>query len=384
MTSGSDASPSPPTASAGDLDVAHAPGPDRAAVSIAHAPSSSTRARTGSAASASAQRGAHRSRRSVGGRRPEVAASGRLVVALRCRRRRRCRGGVAGPAMRGCGPVVRPSAAAAPPSTSGRSAPLPPAARSWSGRSKILSSAPLSGSGAARSRPAAPRWSSRTGSGCRGRVAAGAAGPAVGSPSRCSAGAGAGAGGAGQARRRGRSGSPSPAASGSPRPRWAAVGVARAAGRPRVGAGSVAPPGATGSVTPLASRPQSVADLRPSIRPCGTRARLSFPSTTTTLPRRGGVVASRPRPHPAARRRSICYGIVMGERWAGQGVVVVDSPCRWSRCDVILELVARPEPQLAVRALVHVGHAVQCRAATFPAVANQAAKPKGDVVDGHL
>ena len=46
---------------------------------------------------------------------------------------------------------------------------------------------------------------------------------------------------------------------------------------------------------------------------------------------------------------------------------VSSSSSRDGRGDVVLELVARPEPQLAVGALVYVGHAIQRRAATFPA-----------------
>src|SRR5919106_6582237 len=59
-------------------------------------------------------------------------------------------------------------------------------------------------------------------------------------------------------------------------------------------------------------------------------------------------------------------GSVTGSSWASGGrlgVVVVEL-AGVVGCNVILELVARPESQLAIGTLAHVCHAVQCRAAT--------------------
>src|ERR671918_364087 len=59
-------------------------------------------------------------------------------------------------------------------------------------------------------------------------------------------------------------------------------------------------------------------------------------------------------------------GSVTGSSWASGGrlgVVVVEL-AGVVGCNVILELVARPESQLAIGALAHVCHAVQCRAAS--------------------
>ena len=98
--------------------------PDRAAVSIAQAPSRSTRANTGTAASASAQRGGPPSPppadgpkwRPAGG---SCSTPGRPLPPPGIRD-----SAGMGPPMRGFGPVVLPSAAAAPPRTSVR-LPLP-------------------------------------------------------------------------------------------------------------------------------------------------------------------------------------------------------------------------------------------------------------------
>lgn len=60
--------------------------------------------------------------------------------------------------------------------------------------------------------------------------------------------------------------------------------------------------------------------------------------------------------------------------------VVVDGTWVITR-DVVFELVAGDKAQLAVRTLVHVCHAHQCRAATFPAddnpVTNSDQQPRG-------
>ena len=118
---------------------------------------------------------------------------------------------------------------------------------------------------------------------------------------------------------------------------------------------------------------------RPSTRPA-RRGRGLIPVHRTPPCHVGRHGTNRPLTTPRAKQ-----GSVTGSSWASGGRVgVVVELARMVGCDVILELVARPEPQLAVGALAYVCHAVQCRAATFPAVANQAAKPKGDVVDGHL
>ena len=185
-------------------------------------------------------------------------------------------GGVAGPAIRGCEPDVRPSAAAAPPSTSGRSAPLPRRPVSWSGRSKILGSAGRAG--------AVGRRSGHRGLGRRGRCRRGRR---RGRGGRRHDGVGRGRGRRLALRGGGARGRPGLVAGGGRR-------VVRGRGRPSD------PSVAVSSAAVAAFVPAS---------PCGRAGVLSFPSTTTypaTCPSAG---SSRPRQSP---RRGVV--VVNGSR----------------------------------------------------------------------
>ncbi len=96
----------------------------------------------------------------------------------------------------------------------------------------------------------------------------------------------------------------------------------------------------------------------------GARAYLGSRPRRPTLPRGRGRVLTTPRASSHSRRLPgspgwcACAVGLLGVVLDGPGVV---------HGDVVLELVARHEPALAVRALMHVIHCPQCRAATFPA-----------------
>ena len=264
-------------------------------------------------------------------------------------------GGVVGPAMRACDPVVRPSAAAAPPSTSGLPLPFGRRPLSWSGRSKIFGVL-------GRRRPVG----GRTGG---GRGVGGGCGRRRRSRAR---GWRSGAG----CRRRGRRGSRACWWRGRAGCRRGRRGRSRRCRRRRRRRGS----GARGGRRPAVRRRPagglgrraalvvSCRCLRPSF-PVRRAGVVSFPSTTTYPATCPGAGASRPRASPPAVLVSVGSGSTLG---LTNPAHARPARCRRRRHRVGARGPRGPRPRCVTRTAARSTGTgarrsrVQCRAATFP------------------